>query len=204
MNTLIKIAFLAKRSLIVMAIAFALAIGLYFSLDIYKTELTSEVTRLLQAEGTGKTAWSKKQADLKNLKAHMNEYNKLSTEGLIGVADRSGWVEQLVLSRDSLDLPDTLTYTLQSPKPYTAKNGPAAKSVPGGSDAEAIGAPQFHDLVFSIKGIHEEELLAFLHDYRAKVKGRFRVNTCTLSDRTAEGLSADCTLRFFTLQKSSS
>jgi hypothetical protein len=63
---------------------------------------------------------------------------------------------------------------------------------------EASG-PSYHDLEFELSKVQEEELLLLLSNYQAHVKGRFRVNSCKLLSRTETGLTALCTLRFFTL-----
>ena len=105
-------------------------------------------------------------------------------------------------SRVRLALPPTLLYTLHPPQPL-AQQDSAVAPVTANVDADSTNAvavgPQFHDLDVTLTDIQEEELLALLRDYRAHVKGHFRVNLCTLSTPTPTGLSARCTLRFFTL-----
>ena len=98
---------------------------------------------------------------------------------------------------------EKLSYTLQPPMPVSSQGDSAsdAGAAPAASPAAPGDATQavFHDLDVALTNIHEQELLAFLEDYRGHVKGRFRVNACALSARTEAGLTARCTLRFFTL-----
>jgi hypothetical protein len=92
-----------------------------------------------------------------------------------------------------------MSYTLLAPTPFGVQGGPFVTTAPSTTDAATVINPEFHDLEIAISGIHEEELLLLLKDYQTRVKGRFRVNTCSLTDRSEAGLSAHCTLRFFTL-----
>jgi hypothetical protein len=199
MSTWIKIAGLAKRSLIVLVLTLGIANGLYFGLDYFKEGLNAELAQLVQTESSSQTKWATKQADLASLQANMDQYTKLREQGLVGAADRVGWTEQLVLSRQNMDLPDTLTYTLLPPQSNVVQTKAVSGAAPVDTSTAASNTPQFHDLEFSISEIQEEELLALLHDYQNKVKGRFRVNSCTFSDRTAVGMLARCFLRFYTI-----
>ncbi len=95
-------------------------------------------------------------------------------------------VDQLLAAHQRSGLrADTLEYTLQVAKPLGAE--------------VALTGPMFHDLDFVLRDVHETEVLSLLQDYQARVQGRFRVDACSLSERSETGLSARCTLRFFTL-----
>jgi hypothetical protein len=199
MSTWLYIARLAKRSLIILALSVAIAIGVYLEFDVYVTGLGADLVQLQQSETENKANLLKRQFELESMQTRMDQFNALRGQGLVGEAGRVGWVEQLLLSRESLGLPDTLTYTLLAPKPFSAQGGTFVTTAPSPSDPATVVDPEFHDLNIVISGIHEEELLMFLKDFQVRVKGRFRVNACTLSDRNEVGLSAHCTLRFFTL-----
>lgn len=194
---------LARRSLIVLAVALAIAAALYAGSGFFKNRMHAELAQVQQLQGASRASLAEKQSDLGNLHTEISRFSKLRQQGMVGVADRAGWAEELVASRQRTGLPDTLVYTLQTPKPLALQNGPAtgAEVVAAPADSGTGGStdPLFHDLDFELSNIHEDELLAFLQDYEANVKGRFRINACALSARTETGLLARCKLRFFTL-----
>lgn len=197
---------LARRSLVVLAVAVAMGLALLLGSRFFKDRMRDELAQAQQAEGANQASLAQKQTDLANLQAEISRFAVLRQQGLVGKAERETWAEQLVASRQRSGLPDTLSYTLHAPKPIAAQAGPStgAEAAPV-ADAPGMAAPsgpQYHDLDLELNNIHEEELLALLQDYQAQVKGRFRVNACTLSARTETGLSARCTLRFFTLPDS--
>lgn len=204
------IALLARRSLIVLAAALAIGVALYAGSRFFKDRMRVELAQAQELESASQASLSEKQADLANLQTKINRFNLLRQQGMVGVADREGWVEQLVASHQRTGLPNTLIYTLQAPKPLPMPGGAVAGAeapvpvAPADSGTGSPPDPLFHDLDIELAGIHEEELLALLRDYQAQVKGRFRVNACTLSARTESGLSARCTLRFFTLPEPNS
>jgi TolA-binding protein len=194
---------LARRSLVVLAVAVAMGLALFLGSRVLKERMRNDLAQAQQAESANQASLTEKQADLANLQAEISRFDALRGQGLVGKAEREDWAEQLVASRQRSGLPDTLVYTLHAPKPVAAPSA-AAGAAEGAPPADAAGTPassgpQFHDLDFELTGIHEEELLTLLRDFQAQVKGRFRVNACTLSARTDTGLSARCTLRFFTV-----
>ncbi|MDD5030535.1 MAG: hypothetical protein PHH58_13730, partial [Rhodoferax sp.] len=136
-----------------------------------------------------------KQDDLMNLQTKTSRFNQLRQQGLIGDADREGWVEQLAASKQRLGLAALgLSYTLKTPQAVAV----AAPDAPTPTDAGL----QTHDLEFELNNSHEEDLLTFLNDYRTHVKGFFRVEACSLGSPTDTGLKARCTLRFFSVPDS--
>lgn len=190
---------LARRSLMVLAAAIAIALALYLGSRYFKDRMQMQLVQVQQIETSNQASLAEKQADLASLQAEIIHFNLLRQQGMVGVPDRAGWVEQLTASRQRTGMPDTLAYTLQAPKPLSLQNGTNPTAEPAdAATAEGDGA-MFHDLNIEFSSIHEAELLAFLHDYQTHVKGLFRVDGCTLSMRTETGLSARCTLRFFTL-----
>ena len=140
---------------------------------------------------------SQKQLDLTTVKTHIQHFKELKRQGLVGPADREGWVEQLAASREKLKLTDTLSYTLKPPKAITNSTSPdpgAAEATPPSPDVAAQ-----HDLDFELRGITEPELLNLIQSYKSQVHGSFRVQACRLTSPSQDGLSAQCTLRFFNL-----
>ncbi len=137
---------------------------------------------------------TQKQDDLENIARHIAEYDALKQKGVVGRADREGWVEQFVAAKEGLGLiRGQFTYSLAPP-------------VALGGDPQAIDgaappqdAPLMHDLAFEIEGLHEEELLRLIRDFRSKARGQFRVERCQLESPLPTGMSAKCVLRFFTL-----
>lgn len=193
---------LARRSLLVLGGSLLVALAAYLASGYFKDRLQTQLTTVQQTVNAQQATLSEKQTDLANLQTEIDRFNQLRQAGLVGTPDREGWTEQLVASRVRLALPPTLLYTLQPPQPL-AQQDSAVAPVTANVDADSTNAvavgPQFHDLDVTLTDIQEEELLALLRDYRAHVKGHFRVNLCTLSTPTPTGLSARCTLRFFTL-----
>lgn len=188
----------ARRSLMVLALACVFGLALFGATRWLSDQARDQAAQAQEAASTAQAALTEKQTDLGQLEADINRFSLLRQQGLVGVPDRAVWVEQLAASRVRVGLPDTMTYTLQPPKALTLQDGAAAAP---GAPAEP-GQALFHDLELGFVGVHEEELLAFFKDYQSQVKGRWRVNACNLSSRTEQGLSARCTLRFFTLPDS--
>ena len=196
---------LARRCLIVMAVAIAAALALYASSRYLRNQAASSLAQAQQLEIENQSALAKKQADLANLQAEIAQFSQLRQQGLVGIADRAGWVEQLKASQQRIGIPGKMTYTLQPPKPLAAQGTTAPGAEIPASDVGSgqTSEPQFHDLELEVANVHEGDLLALLDDYRTHVKGRFRVEACNLSGRTENGLLARCTLRFFTLAQAS-
>ncbi len=160
--------------------------------------------RVLQNQGTlaaQRTALETKRQDLQNVMAHIEQFRTLKKQGLIGRADREGWVEQLVISRERLGIGSALVYNL---KPAQAILDSTVAD-PNASSTAALavpldpGVPQSHDLDFELTGVHEGELIAFLDNYRDQVRGRFRVQSSRLGKPASVGLTVACTLRFLNL-----
>lgn len=202
MKDQLHILFLARRCLIVLAAALLIGLALYLGSRFFKDRGQAQLAQAQRGESANQASLAEKQSDLANMQAEISRFNRLRQQGMVGTPEREAWVEQLVASRQRTGLPDTLVYTLQAPKPLALQAMDAAgnEATPATTETgpDAV-APVFHDLDFAVASIHEEELLALLQNYRAQVKGRFRVNACLLSDRTETGLTARCTLRFFTL-----
>lgn len=181
--------------------AIFLALTLVFGSIYLRDSLQS---RVLQNQGTlaaQRTALETKRQDLQNVMAHIEQFRALTKQGLIGRADREGWVEQLVVSREHLGIGSAIIYNLkpaQAVGDSTAVDPNASVPTSSGVPLEP-GAPQSHDLDFELTGVHEGELIAFLDSYRDQVRGRFRVQSCRLGKPAPDGLVVACTLRFFNL-----
>lgn len=202
MKDQLQILSLARRCLTVLAAALLIGLALYLGSSYFKGRGQTQLTQAQQAESANQASLAEMQSDLANMQAEISRFKRLRQQGMVGTPEREGWVEQLLASRQRTGLLDTLVYTLQAPRPLTLQAMDAAGSEAAPAATESVAdamAPVFHDLDFAMTNIHEEELLAVLRDYQAKVKGRFRVNACVLSDRTETGLTARCTLRFFTM-----
>ena len=195
---------MARRCLIVLAVAIAVALSLYAGSLYLKNQAARSLAQAQQLEVENQSALDGKKTDLANLEAEIDQFSTLRQQGLVGVADRTGWVEQLKASQQRLGIQGKMAYTLQPPRPLAAQ-GTAAPGAEISVDGNAgqSGEPQFHDLEVEVANVHEGDLLALLVDYRKHVKGRFRVDACNLSGRTETGLLARCTLRFFTLAQAS-
>lgn len=184
-----------RRPLNVLAGAIFLALTLVSGSIYVRDNLKESLLESQNQLGVQRPNLAAKQQDLRNIQMHIEQFRTLKAQGLVGIADREGWVEQLAASREQLKLADTLSYTL---KPAQAMTDVAAPD-PAAPVAANPDAPAVHDLDFELGGIHEQELLDLLRDYRTRVHGRFRVQSCQLGGSTPTGILAKCTLRFFTL-----
>lgn len=172
-----------------LAIALILGMGSQYLLDSLRMNLENKKTELDGQRGT----MAQRQLDLNNIQIHIREYRTLRQEGLVGKADREGWVEQLMESRLSLGLGSLgFSYTLDPPHALGETTNDAALP-------DDPNAPHRHDLQIEMQNLHEVELLNLLRDYKAKVDGQFRIESCQLNGPTPTGLTARCTLRFFNL-----
>lgn len=203
MNAWLPVLRLARAHLILLAMVSLVCLAFVFG-SAYALQQLRNNLEALQAQGASQQAsLTEKEQDLASLQANIDKFRGLQQGGLIGAGDREGWVEQLIASRKQLELPETLSYTLKPPR----------RRQPGKDDASEAAEPNptqpspapegtetlVHDLDIELKDIHEGELLALLDDVRAKVRGRFRPQVCRLSSTTESGLTAQCTLRFFTI-----
>lgn len=192
----------ARRSLLLLGSVCLLGLVLFFGSRWTRDAAQAQAALAQGQASSAQATLTEKQTDLKQLQADMERFVVLKRQGLVGRPDRAVWMEQLTASRMRAGLPDSMSYTLQSPKPL-AQQDEATSGTPGSPNAAAaLGESEqalFHDLELTLADVHEEELLALLRDYQAQVAGRLRVNACQLSARTETGLSARCVLRFFTL-----
>ncbi len=190
----------SKRKLNILGASIFLALTVVFGSIFLRDSLKKNLSinqGLLDARAT---TLATKQNDLSSVRTHIAKYRLLKQQGLLGNAEREGWVEQLVATRTRLGVGESLNYTLDPPSAFS-------EVTPDGSGASATGeqpVPQpssalMHELSFELGGAHESELLALIDDYREKVKGRFRVQSCSLTNPSPTGLQAQCVLRFFNL-----
>ncbi|SMB24243.1 exported protein of unknown function [Sterolibacterium denitrificans] len=122
---------------------------------------------------------------------HAEAFQRLAARGMLREPDRDHWIGQLLAAHRQLDLPPTLKYTLPPPRPAAADISTAASS--------PAGTAWLHELEFSLENIHEAELLTLIDRFGSSITEPFRIQHCRLSQARAEGLSAQCTLRFFSL-----
>lgn len=148
----------------------------------------------LQAELVNlQAALVERQADQTYVQAQLPHFRELQRQGMVGVARRMEWTQQWVASHARMRL--SPNYTLQ-PAQHLQVFKDSERGAPKGLESTAFGA-QYHDLEFTLVGVHEQELLTVLEDYSRHVRGRFRVNGCELTDPQPTGLTAKCVLRFF-------
>ncbi|MBK8759491.1 MAG: hypothetical protein IPM03_03415 [Sulfuritalea sp.] len=181
--------------------AIFLALTLVFGSIYLRDSLKARVLQNQEVHAAQKATLETKHRDLQNVMAHIEQFRALKKQGLIGRADREGWVEQLVASRERLGIGNALVYNLKPAQAILDSTvaDPNASAPTASATSLEPGAPQSHDLDFEISGVHEGELIAFLDSFRDQVRGRFRVQSCRLGRPTPDGLVAVCTLRFFNL-----
>ncbi|MBV2234395.1 MAG: hypothetical protein KUL75_02510 [Sterolibacterium sp.] len=123
------------------------------------------------------------------LMRHRATFEQLADQGLLQPPAREQWLNQLLAAHQQQELPATLNYrwATTQPLPRLDNNTTTTHSV------------WIHDLEFSLQNIHEEDLLHLLDQLTQSIREPFRIQGCQLSDPQAEGLQAQCTLRFFSL-----
>ena len=187
----------SRRPLNILAISIfvslTFAIGSIYVRDSLKTSIANDEAQL----AARRSILTTKKLDLQTIQTHIAKFQSLKQQGLVGSADREGWVEQLTANRIQRISGGTLAYTLKPPQALT--NAATLEFDPTGTAVVNPDAPTTHDLEFQLKGIHEAELLDMLQDYRNSVHGRFRVQSCRFGDANQDGLLVQCTLRFFTV-----
>lgn len=202
----------ARGSLFILACATALGGGLIYGSSYFDESLFGTFAQHRNQSKAKRAGLAEKQQQLAYLEAHIEQFRAIEAQGLLGVADREEWVQQLLASRKQLGLPDTLVYTLKQPAPMTGGSSAGQSGTPAApvsglaarisrqpAAAPKTEAPMMHDLEIELRDIHEEELLALLQDFQSRIRNRFRVQSCQLTTPVASGLSAQCTLRFFSL-----
>jgi hypothetical protein len=180
----------ARTSLIVLGGLLVLCLASLLGSRHWSTQQLAALARSENERSAQVAANITNRAELLYLQSHSAQFRQLGQLGLVGPADRQAWVQQLLASHQHAALPGPLQWTLHAPEPLAA----------GDATAPAQGSGAWvHELEFSLSGVHEEEVLALLQDFGARVRGRMRVNACSFTQPTPEGLSAHCSLRFFTL-----
>jgi hypothetical protein len=201
-NTIVR---LARPGLICLVLGLLLAIGLIVVSQQTASTLRQDVNVARGNLDAQQQTLDKLNTDLSNIKEHVERFTSLKDKGLVGAIDREGWIEQLLVARTMLRLPDTLIYKLNPPQAYINVEGGAEEMPVDASalDASAsasvavVSGPQFHDLDIAVSNITEDELFRFLTRYKENVRGQFRVQECQLDSPGSDGLSAKCQLRFF-------
>lgn len=191
----------SKRSFNFLAGAIFLSLSLVFGSSYLRDSLKQGVAEGQNLLSSQRTSLEAKKQDLANIQKHIEQFRTLKKQGLVGHADREGWVEQLVTSREQLGVGSSIVYNLKPAQALVDSTvpDPAGSAPVAASSAIAPDAPATHDLEFELVGVHEAELVGFLNHYRAKVSGQFRVQACRLGRPTPNGLVANCTLRFIHL-----
>ena len=185
----------ARPGLITLTCAIAISLAMVFGSNYVEGNLHKDLQQSRNQASAQRTSLEAKQQDLLYIEAHIDEFRTLKKQGLLSMPDREGWVEQLLAAQKQLKIPETLVYALPPAVPMS--NGTSGAS---GAETEAApDAPLIHDLEINLRDIHEEELLALLQEFQARIHDRFRLQSCRLFNPISSGLSAQCTLRFFTL-----
>lgn len=184
----------AKGALIRCGMSMALALTVAVSLGHYQG---SKGLALAQSEAQLQNTRVEVQTltqDLAVLEEQLPNFRHLVSIGLIGDPPREIWVQRLEATYNSLDLPQTLRYTLSPPQPLADdRNAVAAVA----AEASATKAMR-HDLEIELSGIHEGEFLAFIDKLRTDWQAPFRLETCQM-ERDTTGVKIMCTLRLFSL-----
>ncbi len=183
----------ARGSLLALLLVFVLCGGAVAGLNYWVGSLQNTLTQVQGLHQEQQTQLATKKEDLHNVRDHIQRFEILRAQGLLGVPERTLWVEQLQTNYQDLGLPGRIAYQLQAPVPL------GGGAVP--TDAAAANPTQAlaHDLKFELREVHEVDLLNLIQNYRDQVKGRFRVNACTLQDPKETGLTAQCVLRFISV-----
>lgn len=181
---------LARKSLYLLGIALVLSIAVVVGLQYWATQVNTALTQLQASAQAQQDQLAVKQDDLLNMRDHIKRFDTLRDQGMLGSPDRAQWVEQLQASYAAIGFGGRIAYQLQAPQPLVN-----AAAQTNGEDGEG-SPPLFHDLKIEVRQAHEADLINLVDNYRATVKGRFRVQSCVLDDAKEDGLSANCVLRF--------
>lgn len=184
---------LARKSLYILALVLVLCAAVFAGTQSWASKVSVALAQLQASVQAQQDQLTAKQDDLRNIRDHIKHFEFLRAIGMVGSPDRAQWVEQLQASYHALGFLGRLVYQLQAPQPLVD----AAALAEG---AEVQGSPtQFHDLKFEMRQSHEGDVVNLIGNYRDTVKGRFRVQSCTLDGAKEDGLNANCVLRFVTV-----
>ena len=195
MNAWKPVIMLARTSLLTLGLVVVLCAVAVVGLDQLAGNLRTTLAQLQGNTQEQQTQLAAKQEELHNMRDHIQRFEALRTQGLLGVPDRAQWVEQLQTSYQNMGFAGSVSYQLQAPKPL----GQGSGQTEGIVEATDGTQPMAHDLKFELRDVHEGDVLNLIAAYRSQVKGRFRVNACVLQDPKETGLSAQCSLRFITV-----
>lgn len=186
----------ARKSLLIAAVASLLGLGVWLGSG-YAAQYFRQQTQAIVAQmGAQQGEFAVLHDDLANIEAHLDDYQRLQRQGLIGVPRREEWVEQLLASHAALGLPGTLGYAL---KPAQALQGDPSAENPTEVGLSAPGSALRHDLELTLDGVHEGDILRLLERLESEPAGRFRLQSCEFLSPGKEGFNARCVLRYFTL-----
>lgn len=123
-----------RPQLILLAIALLLAL-LMGGGGLYLEERSHEALRQQTLEAQRlQSDLSTRQQDLLYLSRHIEAFERLKEQGLLSLPDRENWVENLLTTRHTLRLPETLAYTLTPAHPLDERpldpNAPTANEPP--------------------------------------------------------------------------
>ena len=189
----------ARRSLVTLVLVALLCVAAVVALQMLANSLNSQVLQLGSAVQEQRSQISLKQENLRNVRSHIASFERLSAQGFLGTPDRPLWVEELLASHGRLGLSTPLVYELLVPRTVVDANA-APSATPAPTPPAGTGEePLVHDLMFELREVHEGDVLRLIEDFRAHVKGRFRVNACTFLEPRENGMMARCVLRFVTV-----
>lgn len=192
MNDWKRVMLLAKRDLIVLLVCIVIGVTGVLGLKALADNLNNSVQLQQATLQEQQSQLAIKQNDLANMREHIQSYKLLRDQGLVGDPDRALWVEQLQSSYAALGLPGPIVVQLQAARPLDI--GATSES------AEAtLAAPLVHELQFEIRESIEPDVLSLINNYRAQVKGRFRVNSCKWFEPKDTGITIQCVLRFVSI-----
>ncbi|MEI6760270.1 MAG: hypothetical protein WCO22_07430 [Betaproteobacteria bacterium] len=194
MSDLTSILRQSKKALAVLGASATLGLASYFALAAFLQKDQTELASVQSERAASETDLTAKQAELAMFKSNFSRFEALQQKGLVGVAKRDDWVEDLVKAHQRAKLPLTLGYDLLAPRALVAANAAPNAGVASGA---TIAPVELHELDVSLDSIHEVELIQFLNRYQDEVRGRYRLQSCVLSSPRNSGLSANCRLYFF-------
>lgn len=190
----------AQKHLVGLLLTLLLCLGALYSSDYARVHLNRELNVKKGETGAQSNVLAEKEKELADIHTHIGQFRTLQKQGLLGTPNRAAWVEQLLVSRRELRLPETLTYNLKSPQALSSTGTlDAAVPLPGTTSPVTTEAPLAHDFEFTLRDIHEDELLALVRHLQENLQGRSRLQSCRLDTPGSKGLVAQCTLRLFTL-----
>jgi hypothetical protein len=195
---------LARKTSVVCLMVLLAMVALMVGTWVWRMGLDKNLTNIQSDSQSMMAAYESARQRVQAIEKGDAAYTQALDSGLIGPAQREDWVRTMIGAYEALGFHGVPTFKLNKARPLDppATTGVvptqfgAGASSSNSSDAVGIFV---HDLEFKLAGAHEGDVFSLLSAFQRDYPGRHRVVGCRLADPLAQGLSAECTLRFFNI-----